>query len=101
MASDNIREEITAIAREYAEKVQNELRVDSIYLFGSFVNGSPDHDSDIDIAVISEDFTGDLIEDTMKLMRIRRKVNTRIEPHPLYKGNPFIKEVVAGGLRIV
>lgn len=101
MASNNTREEITAIAREYADRVEEELKVDSIYLFGSFINGSPNHDSDIDIAVISEDFTGDLIEDTMKLMRIRRKVNTRIEPHPLCKGNPFINEVIASGLRIV
>lgn len=101
MASNNTREEITAIAKEYADKVEKELKVDSIYVFGSFINGSPNHDSDIDIAVISEEFTGDLIEDTMKLMRIRRKVNTRIEPHPLSKGNPFINEVIASGLRIV
>ncbi|HNX28746.1 MAG TPA: nucleotidyltransferase domain-containing protein [Syntrophomonadaceae bacterium] len=100
MASDNTGKEITAIAKEYADRVKKELKVDSIYLFGSFINGSSDNDSDIDIAVISEEFSGDLIEDTMKLMRIRRKVNTRIEPHPLCKGNPFIKEVIAGGLRI-
>jgi predicted nucleotidyltransferase len=77
------------------------LVAQSCQLFGSFINGSPDHDSDIDIAVISEEFTGDLVDDTMKLMRIRRKVNTRIEPHPLSKGNPFIKEIIASGLRIV
>ncbi|MDD3270438.1 MAG: nucleotidyltransferase domain-containing protein [Syntrophomonadaceae bacterium] len=74
--------------------------MESIYLFGSHVNGSPDQGSDIDIAVISEDFGGDVIEKTLKLMRIRRKVDTRIEPHPLRKGNPFVNDLISGGLRI-
>ncbi len=101
MAADNIREQVTAIAKDYAEKVKKEMKVDSIYLFGSFVNGTPNDESDIDIAVISQEFTGDLIEDTMKLMRIRRLIDTRIEPHPLYKDSPFLNEVITSGLRIV
>lgn len=37
---------------------------------------------------------------TLKLMRIRRKIDTRIEPHPLRKDNPFVNEVIACGLKI-
>ncbi|MDD2586229.1 MAG: nucleotidyltransferase domain-containing protein [Syntrophomonadaceae bacterium] len=100
MASRSIREEITAIAEKYADLVKEEMNVEAVYLFGSFVNGNHDQDSDIDIAVIADDFSGDIIEDTLKLMRIRRKVDTRIEPHPLRKDNPFVREVITTGRRI-
>ena len=100
MASKRIGEEITAIAKKYADLVKEEMNVEAIYLFGSFVNGNHDQDSDIDIAIVTDDFSGDIIEDTLKLMRIRRKVDTRIEPHPLRKDNPFVKEVIATGRRI-
>ncbi|MDD3271457.1 MAG: nucleotidyltransferase domain-containing protein [Syntrophomonadaceae bacterium] len=100
MASGSIGEEITAIAKKYADLVKEEMNVEAIYLFGSFVNGNHDQDSDIDIAIVTDDFSGDIIEDTLKLMRIRRKVDTRIEPHPLRKDNPFVKEVIATGRRI-
>ena len=100
MASGSIGEEITAIAKKYADLVKEEMNVEAIYLFGSFVNGNHDQDSDIDIAIVTDDFSGDIIEDTLKLMRIRRKVDTRIEPHPLRKDNPFVKEIIATGRRI-
>jgi predicted nucleotidyltransferase len=100
MASGSIGEEITAIAKKYADLVKEEMNVEAVYLFGSFVNGNYDQDSDIDIAIITDDFSGDIIEDTLRLMRIRRKVDTRIEPHPLRKDNPFIREVIAKGRRI-
>lgn len=100
MASGNIGEEITAIAKKYADLVKKEMNVEAVYLFGSFANGNHDQDSDIDIAVIADDFSGDIIEDTLRLMRIRRKVDTRIEPHPMRKDNPLIMEVIATGRRI-
>ena len=100
MASGSIGEEITAIAKKYADLVKEEMNVEALYLFGSFVNGNHDQDSDIDIAIVTDDFSGDIIEDTLKLMRIRKKVDTRIEPHPLRKDNPFVKEVIATGRRI-
>ena len=100
MAFSSIREEITSIAEKYADLVKEEMNVESVYLFGSFVNGNHDRDSDIDIAVITDDFSGDIVEDTLKLMKIRRKVDTRIEPHPLRKDNPFVREVIATGRRI-
>ncbi|MDD2421907.1 MAG: nucleotidyltransferase domain-containing protein [Heliobacteriaceae bacterium] len=100
MASGSIGEEITAIAEKYADLVKKEMNVEAVYLFGSFVNGNHDRDSDIDIAVITDDFSGDIIEDTLMLMKIRRKVDTRIEPHPLRTDNPFVREVITTGRRI-
>lgn len=68
MASRSIREEITAIAEKYADLVKEEMNVEAVYLFGSFVNGNHDQDSDIDIAVIADDFSGD-ISDNLRYSR--------------------------------
>ncbi|MEA4923756.1 MAG: nucleotidyltransferase domain-containing protein [Syntrophomonadaceae bacterium] len=101
MAFNDNKQEIKIIARKYADMVKEEITsVEAIYLFGSHINGNPMQDSDIDIAVISEDFGKDIVEETLKLMRIRRKVDTRIEPHPLRTDNPFVKDVIASGLKV-
>lgn len=63
-------------------------------------------DSDIDIAVVADGFSGDLVEDTFKLMKIRRSVDKRIEPHPFLteefnENDPMAKEVMDTGIRII
>lgn len=106
MASFNTREQIEMIARNFGKLIQKELNVRKIYLYGSYAKGNYTEDSDIDIAVIADDFTGDLIEDTMKLMRIRRKIDNRIEPRPFRTSdfsltNPISKEIIETGILIL
>ena len=50
------------------------------YLFGSYAKGMADIDSDIDLAIIFEDFP-DTFDMQVQLMKLRRKFDTRIEPH--------------------
>ncbi len=52
-----------------------------VYLYGSYAKGTATTDSDIDLAVVSEDLTGDSFEDDLALMRLTWDVDTRIEPH--------------------
>lgn len=97
---------IEYIVEQYAKLVMKELKVTNIYLYGSYAKGTYNGDSDIDIAVVAEDFTGNTTEDTLKLMRIRRKVDNRIEPHPFKSSdfdlsNPYIQEIVITGIKIV
>lgn len=106
MASFDTRERIEEIAREYGKLVKEELDVKNIYLYGSYAKGTYTLDSDIDIAVVGEDFTGDPIEDTLMLMRIRRKIDHRIEPRPFKTcdfnlSNPFAKEIIETGIIIM
>ena len=82
MASFETRERIEKIAKDFGRLVQEELDVKYIYLYGSYVKGTQTEDSDIDIAVVGDDFSGDPIADTLILMRIRRKIDKRIEPRP-------------------
>ena len=83
MASFDTRERVKEIAREYGKLVKEELDVKNIYLYGSYAKGTYTSDSDIDIAVVGDNFIGDPIEDTLMLMKIRRKIDNRIEPRSL------------------
>ena len=94
------------IAQQYANAVKKEFLLRQMFLFGSTAAGTAGEDSDIDIAVVADDFSGDSIEDTFRLMKTRRKVDLRIEPHAFmpsdfHAGNPFAAEIMRTGIRIV
>ena len=106
MASTIIDSIIEEVVKAFAELVMQNLNVSSIYLYGSYAKGDFTEDSDIDIAVICDDFSGDPVEDTLKLMRIRRKIDNRIEPHPFRvdefeRLNPYVLEIINTGIKIV
>ena len=50
--------DLDKIISEFVALLSKAVRVQAIVLYGSYVNGSPDEWSDIDIAVISPDFEG-------------------------------------------
>ena len=106
MACGIINSQIEHIVKKYADMVMKELEVSQMYLYGSYAKGTFSIDSDIDIAVVGENFIGDPVEDMLKLMRIRRKVDMRIEPHPFKSSDfqlsdPYIKEILETGIRIL
>jgi predicted nucleotidyltransferase len=94
------------IALQYAQILKSEFDVSDVFLFGSTVYGNADSDSDIDIAVVSDEFTGDVIEDTFRLMKLRRNIDMRIEPHPFLQkdfteSNPFAREIINTGISLL
>lgn len=106
MASCDDRELAEIIARRFVKLVQKEIDVKRVYLYGSSAKGNFTQDSDIDIVVVGDDFIGDPVEDTMLLMRIRRKVDYRIEPRPFKtsdfnESNPLSKEIMETGIAII
>ena len=97
--------EVPEAARKYVEYLRHELHVSEMYLFGSYVRGNTHADSDIDIAVVSDSFSGDPINDLTMLLLFKSKIDNRIEPHPFLpkdftKDNPFAKEILESGVRI-
>jgi uncharacterized protein len=75
------------------------------YLFGSYAKGNDGPDSDMDIAIIFEDFP-DSFDMQVELMKLRRKFDMRIEPHPFREtdfnlSNPIANEILKTGLEIV
>ena len=69
------------LAIRYAEEVQKILTPTAIILFGSFVDGAPHEYSDIDIAVVVNNYNGNWLEDAAVLCSLTRKVSIDIEPH--------------------
>jgi uncharacterized protein len=78
--------------------------VKKIFLFGSHAKGTAHKDSDIDLAIVFERLS-DAFDMQVELMKLRRKFDTRIEPHPFNENdfnpsNPVAKEILAHGLEI-
>ena len=77
------KETVREIARKFADEVKEVLKPDAILIFGSYVNGTPHEHSDIDIAVIVNDFKGNWLETGTILCGISREISFDIEPHLL------------------
>jgi len=79
-----VREEIIEIIRKYAEALKTTgISFSKIILFGSYAAGNPGKDSDIDIAVVSDNFGQDRFKERVLLSKIAYYIDARIEPHPL------------------
>ncbi|MDP2300918.1 MAG: nucleotidyltransferase domain-containing protein [Ignavibacteria bacterium] len=95
------KREALEIAYKYADIVKTKYDFVKIILFGSYAKGSFNKDSDIDIAVILKDYNN-LIEIQLELMRLRRKIDSRIEPHPFREKDfnltdPIVSEIIKYG----
>jgi len=79
--------QVRQVAQNYTAEVCKNLDPERVILFGSFVNGTPHQYSDIDIAVVFNDFKGNWLDTGTLLQRLRRGVDldidTYIEPHML------------------
>ena len=105
MVKRAINKDIEESIKKFIEEIKKKYNVSAIILFGSYAKGTEHEDSDIDIAVISEDF--DDIYDCMAiLMGMTWDIDARIEPHPItvndYKNatTPFIQEIIDTGIKV-
>ncbi|MBI5123202.1 nucleotidyltransferase domain-containing protein [Candidatus Roizmanbacteria bacterium] len=71
--------------------IKNKINPNKIILYGSFAKGTTNPYSDIDIAVISDQFGKDEIEEMMNLARLTIDVSDRIEAIPLTNNNLKLK----------
>ena len=71
------------VVRKYiGELERNKIPIEKAILFGSYAKGHANAESDIDVALVSEVFSGDRFEDRRKIIPLRRKIDNRIEPLP-------------------
>lgn len=91
----------------FAKELENDnLSVAQIFLYGSHAKNQETAWSDIDLAVVSDDFTGNRMTDYDRFADAILKVDRSIEPVP-YKtefftaDNPFVKEILNTGIRII
>ncbi|GIK12854.1 MAG: nucleotidyltransferase domain-containing protein [Candidatus Brocadia sp. AMX2] len=81
------------------------LHIERAILFGSYAKGTASRWSDIDIALVSKDFTGVGIYDRKRINPFLVKVDSRIEPHPFRpeyfnEDDPFVKEILKQGIEV-
>ena len=99
-----VNQRIIETARKYLQLIPKDMGVKKAYLFGSFAQGKEREESDIDIALVLENMP-DFFAAQRLLMKLRRKIDLRIEPHPIKEqdfnsANPFASEIRNTGIEI-
>jgi len=98
---------IIEIIRRYIEELEkSQIRIVEAIIFGSYAKGKAKPESDIDIALISDDFTGDRFEDRRRIVPLRRIIDSRIEPIPFRpedfnNGGALAEEIKRTGMIIL
>ena len=86
--------------KQYADVVRQNFNVKKVILYGSYSRGSARKDSDIDVAVVFNRIDEDFLMVAAKLFRLRREIDTRIEPVLLEESNDksgFLEEILKTG----
>lgn len=94
------KREVRRRVEEYAQVVAREFPECEVLLFGSYVNGQPHEDSDIDVAVVLPAIEGDFLTMAARLHHLRNDIEPMIEPHLLSQKNDdsgFLREVKRTG----
>ena len=105
MVERTINKEILNSINEYVKEIKKHYNITTIILFGSYAKGTYNENSDIDIAVVSEDFE-DIYDCMAKLMGMTWDIDARTEPHPIRKkdyeeaNDYFIQEIVDTGIKV-
>lgn len=95
---DCVQRFLSAVSRRY--------RIQAAYLYGSQAKEIATSWSDIDVAVVSSDFSDDLFKERLALMHLAASIDDRIEPYPFTaetfnKSDPLASEIQQHGLRMV
>ncbi len=91
--------------QRFLNAVGRRYRIQAAYLYGSQTKGMATLWSDIDVAVISPDFSDDLFEERLVLMHLAVLIDDRIEPRPFKVetfnvNDPIASEIQKLGMRV-
>ncbi len=93
-------------ARQFVDAVQESgICIQSAYLYGSYAKGTAHRDSDIDVALVSEDFTG-WVDDLDRIKTALVSADPRIEcmhfhPKDFSDASPLVWEIKTTGIQLV
>ena len=98
------KNEALNIAEKYAELIRNSYNLQNVFLFGSYAKGTFRDESDIDLAIVLNEMD-DFFKVQLDLMKLRRKIDSRIEPHPFLSKdfnatNPLANEIMKYGVKL-
>ena len=95
------KEQAIILGKKYKELVSEHFDVKYAILYGSYCKGSQKEDSDIDIAIIVDDISGDYFDNVPLLWKIKRQVSNFIEPVLICENNDksgFLTEIRKAGI---
>jgi predicted nucleotidyltransferase len=103
-----VDQKILELVKELISQIsKDDIRIEKAYLFGSHAKGTADDWSDIDIALVSNDFSGTRYFDRERLTQYIIHLDSRLEIHP-YRADEFnedsrwfVKEILDTGIRIL
>ncbi|MBM4037105.1 MAG: nucleotidyltransferase domain-containing protein [Planctomycetes bacterium] len=107
MAPDDCIRMIRPTIERYIEALRSHgIQPQKVYLYGSYAKGTPREESDIDLAIVSENLTGDRMDDEFELMCLTRDVDTRIEPHSFRPeeftpDDPEVQDILKTGVPVL
>lgn len=98
--------DINNIVSKFISLVSDEFPLKTAYLFGSYAKGNAKEYSDVDLAIVSDNFEGSRFFDKKKLNKYILKTSIDLEIHPFRtedftEDNPFVKEILHTGLKLV
>ncbi|WP_028575866.1 nucleotidyltransferase domain-containing protein [Desulfonatronovibrio hydrogenovorans] len=101
-----IPSEIRSIVENYIQSLESSrIRIRHAILFGSRTAGRADEWSDIDIAIVSDDFEGIRFKDKEKIRKTTLATSFLLSPLPFKTSdfsddNPLVRHIKATGLTI-
>ncbi|OGU18125.1 MAG: nucleotidyltransferase [Ignavibacteria bacterium GWB2_35_12] len=83
----------------------NQIRIDKAILFGSYAEGKYDEWSDIDLALVSKDFSGSRFYDNLKVLDAALDIDSGISPmtylpDDFTPDNLFVRDILRKGIQI-
>ena len=98
------QEQALRIARAFLDAVRaSGYRIQAAFLFGSAARGTAGPDSDIDVALMLDGMASSF-DTQVDLMKLRRSVDLRIEPHPFGSMDEdpfgFLAEIKKSGIKV-
>ena len=101
-----IPENIIQVIIKYIEEVAKDITIDRVIIFGSYAKNSYNSDSDIDIAIFSEDFEDSKKIEFMSYLLIKTSgLGYDIQPQPfsledLRNPEGIVKEIIDTGIEL-
>lgn len=93
------------IITDYLKSIpKDKYDLSKAYLFGSYARNNQHQESDIDLAIVIRNLS-DPFTAQVELMKLRRKFDLRIEPHPFRESeflmqDPLVYEILKYGQEI-
>ncbi len=95
--------EVIAKVKAYKKLVKKHLKLEEVYLYGSYAKGDYREDSDIDVAIVVDHIDEDFFSVNPLLWKLRRQIDDRIEPILIEKrfdDANFLEEIIRTGIKI-